>query len=256
MFRRRRTTRQLLVLLAMRRSGQHAVGQFIYRMYGAPKRFCNNRKLEARTFGKSKGDRFEGDVKSDLELFIVNYEDHRVADDVACPRCLIQNYPSVVGQARSSRYLLCLRDPFNLFASRLKQYEGRVTPEKRIRNAQATAELWKNHAWEFTGRSRFLPNLVAINYNDWVSAESYREELAGRLGVPYKGEGWNRTTHAGGGSTFDKKTFEKADEMKLFERWQVVRDDPVYRALFRDSEIIELSEEIFGPIPGTEEFYT
>jgi hypothetical protein len=255
LFRKRRTTRQLLILLAMRRSGQHAVAHFIYRMYGAPKRRCNNRKAASRTFGTSKGDRSEGNVKGDLELLMVNYEDHRVDGDVNCPRCLIQGHASVVGRALDTRYLLCLRDPFNLFASRMKQYEDRISRDDIIRNSRVTVDLWKNHAREFTGKTRFLPNPTPVNYNEWVSDEKYRRGLADRLGVPYKGEDWNRTTHEGGGSTFDRKSIGSADDMKLFERWKVVRDDPVYRGRFQDQEIIELSEEIFGQIPGTEEFY-
>ena len=239
----------------MRRSGQHAVAHFIYRMYGPPKRRCNNRKAHSRTFGKSKGDRSEGDISGDLELFMVNYEDHFIDDNVNCPRCLIQNHSSVVGLPLDTRYLLCIRDPFNLFASRIKQYEDRSDAEGILRNARETVDLWKNHAREFTGKTRFLPNLLTVNYNEWVMHEAYRRDLADRLGVPYKGEDWNRTTNEGGGSTFDKKAIAKADDMKLFERWETVRDDPVYRDLFQDREIIELSEQIFGRIPGTEEFY-
>jgi hypothetical protein len=239
----------------MRRSGQHAVAHFIYRMYEPPKRRCNNRKAGSRTFGKSKGDRAEGNLKGDLELLMINYEDHHVGNDVNCPRCLIQNHSSVVGSALDTRYLLCLRDPFNLFASRMKQYEDRISREKIIHNTRATVDLWKNHAREFTGRTRFLPNLITVNYNEWVMHEAYRRDLADRLGVRYKREDWNRTTQEGGGSTFDKKTIDKADDMKLFERWKTVRDDPVYRGLFLDREIIELSEQIFGHIPGTEDLY-
>lgn len=231
------------------------MAHFIYRMYEPPKRRCNNRKAGSRAFGTSKGDRSEGDIKGDLELLMVNYEDHRVDAEVNCPRCLIQNHSSIVGTALDTRYLLCLRDPFNLFASRIKQYEDRVGREEIIRKARVTTDLWKNHAREFTGRTRFLPNLITVNYNEWVKQEEYRRDLADRLGVSYKGEDWNRTTHEGGGSTFDKKTIEKADDMKLFERWKAVREDPVYRGLFRDREILELSEEIFGRIPGTEEFH-
>ena len=239
----------------MRRSGQHAVAHFVYRMYEPPKRRCNNRKAGSKTFGRSKGDRAEGNIKGDLELLMVNYEDHRVDDDVNCPRCLIQGHSSIVGRALDTRYLLCLRDPFNLFASRIKQYEGRTSREQIIRNTRVAVDLWKNHALEFIGKTRFLPNLLTVNYNEWVMHETYRRGLADRLGVAYKGEDWDRTTHEGGGSTFDKKTIDKAEDMKLFERWKAVRDDPVYRSLFRDREIVDLSEQIFGHIPGTEEFW-
>src|SRR5688572_29520345 len=41
---------------------------------------------------------------------------------------------------------------------------------------------------------------------------------------------------------------------KVFERWTHLADNKKYRALFFDDEILSLSEELFGEIPGTREF--
>jgi hypothetical protein len=43
--------------------------------------------------------------------------------------------------------------------------------------------------------------------------------------------------------------------MRLLERWKLARNDPHYRRLFEDPELVALSHEIFGHIPGTEELY-
>jgi hypothetical protein len=40
----------------------------------------------------------------------------------------------------------------------------------------------------------------------------------------------------------------------FFERWKAVADDENYRELFRDPEMLELSEKLFGELPGTRDF--
>lgn len=250
-----RTTRNQLILFAMRRSGQHAVVHFIYRMYDPPKAFFNNRKPHREEFGVNKKDISDGDTSGDLELFMVNYEDQRVREEIATPSRLIQDHDDHVGRALNTHYLLCLRDPFNTFASRLHHGEGRRIREHILNDPQRTIDLWKNHATEFTGRTKILPNLITVSYNEWLLNEGYRRELADRLGVPYKDKHWNQTTREGGGSTFDKRKIKRADRMELLERWKLARDDPSYRRLFQDRELVALSHEIFGHIPGTEELY-
>jgi len=40
--------------------------------------------------------------------------------------------------------------------------------------------------------------------------------------------------------------------MKVTERWKNYSDDETYLGLFADKEIIRLSNQIFGSIPGTD----
>ena len=51
---------------------------------------------------------------------------------------------------------------------------------------------------------------------------------------------------------FLSKQKVKANDLLL--RWQNLSNDQIYRRLFLDREIIELSEIMFGEIPGTREF--
>jgi hypothetical protein len=44
--------------------------------------------------------------------------------------------------------------------------------------------------------------------------------------------------------------------MDVLSRWQIFRDDPEYYHLFKTPQLLELSEQIFGIIPGTEDFIT
>jgi hypothetical protein len=40
----------------------------------------------------------------------------------------------------------------------------------------------------------------------------------------------------------------------VFERWKHLAEDNKFRALFFDDELLSLSEDLFGEIPGTREF--
>jgi len=40
--------------------------------------------------------------------------------------------------------------------------------------------------------------------------------------------------------------------MDVGSRWKYFADDPSYRKLFDNQELLEYSERIFGHIPGTE----
>jgi hypothetical protein len=39
--------------------------------------------------------------------------------------------------------------------------------------------------------------------------------------------------------------------MRVLERWRAYESDPVFVEIFRDAELVELSDHIFGRIPGT-----
>jgi len=41
---------------------------------------------------------------------------------------------------------------------------------------------------------------------------------------------------------------------KVLERWKHLADNPKFREWFIDDELLGLSEELFGEIPGTREF--
>jgi hypothetical protein len=60
----------------------------------------------------------------------------------------------------------------------------------------------------------------------------------------------------GGGSSFDGTKYdEKAGSMNVLMRWKQIQNMKTYRKLFKDKELIGLSEKIFGHIPGTEVLY-
>lgn len=153
----------------------------------------------------------------------------------------------LVGRSRRRLDVLILRDPFNLFASRLASGIGVVSPA-------IAARIWCQHAREFLGlRSHLGPERVLVRYTDWVSDSAYRRDLAERLGLRFDDSSASAVATCAGGSSFDGTTHDgRAHDMALLERWRRYADDATYRSVFTP-ELVDLSQRVFGPIAGTEE---
>ncbi|MDJ0556303.1 MAG: hypothetical protein QNJ68_18070 [Microcoleaceae cyanobacterium MO_207.B10] len=162
---------------------------------------------------------------------------------------------------------LIIRDPFNLFASRLNHRLkleqnnldlGKATYGNNFLSVrspnQTVADLWINYAKEYLGETNYLKhNKICINYNQWFVDIEYRRNIAEKLQMEFSDVGINKVAGQGSGSSFEGKEFDgKATSMDVLNRWQKFADDPKYRGLFSNPEICEYSERIFGHIPGTE----
>lgn len=158
-----------------------------------------------------------------------------------------------VGPSARRMDVLVLRDPFNLFASRMKAgFVNPDTAEGRVIPWSTARRIWKQYAREFIQGRRYLPHeRVLISYNDWVTDAAYRRRIAQALGLTFTDAGVDSVPMCAGGSSFDGTAYDgRADEMNTLQRWEHFRDDDAYRALF-DEEMLRFSEEIFGPLAGT-----
>jgi hypothetical protein len=146
--------------------------------------------------------------------------------------------------------VIILRDPFNLFASRIK---GGFPHVKSSR--YNLIDYWLFYAKEFLNETNYLKyQKVAVNYNLWASVPSYRREIAQQLGLTFTDEGIQRVSGMGGGSSFDERKFDgQAQAMKTDERWRYYLEDDFYKSLFKNQELLDYSRQIFGEITGTEE---
>ena len=160
-----------------------------------------------------------------------------------------------IGESLNKYDILILRDAFNFFASRCAKWEHL----SGIRDKQQLVELWKIYAKEYLGETRYLTNnKVVISFNDWFLDKEYRQILANKLNVPFNDAGLNKMMNRGEGgrSSFDAKKFHSNPQaMKVLERWKQLADNDFYRDIFQDKELVELSNRIFGKIPGTEVLY-
>jgi hypothetical protein len=184
-------------------------------------------------------------------LLLYSYEDvylgalnHRVA---------LENREQWVGRSRRRVDLLLLRDPFNLFASRIRSglYDNRHIWGEKVVTLRMAMRIWKQHAREFLGERNLLPRPKRfVSFNEWMSSQEYRRQLASDLGLQLKHQHAPRVPHVAGGSSFDGTDYDgQPDRMRLDSRWEAYIDDPSYRVLF-DEEVLRLSGAIFGRLPA------
>ena len=138
--------------------------------------------------------------------------------------------------------VLILRDPYNLFASRLAAGVSVLSPE-------LAARVWCQHARQFLGRRRYLEHPICINYNRWASSTSYRRSVAEQLGLDFDDRSAHHVPSCAGGSSFDGLAYDgAATGMRVFDRWRRYAHDPQYLSLFT-GEIRALARAIYGQLP-------
>lgn len=243
-------------LIGMARSGNHAVAHWI--LSQAPGRWLclNCAEGKANPFATARplddgrpwltnledfepfAEREGGFAQKDL--LVVTHEDHFLAN--AASREYERHHDEWVGPSARRIDLLVLRDPYNLFASRLRSGVGRLSDGVALR-------MWKQHAKEFLGRQRRLraePKFVS--YNRWVASRAYREDLAWALSFPFTDAGFREVPACAGGSSFDGRDYHgRATRMRVLDRWRHYGDDRAFRRLF-DPETRELARLAFGPL--------
>jgi len=145
-----------------------------------------------------------------------------------------------VGRSRRRIDLLILRDPRNLFASRLASGYGWLDDE-------LVARIWAQHAREFLGLRRNLrQERLMVSYNRWVASRSYRRQVAGAIGLEFDDRAAHKVPAAAGGSSFDGTAYDgRAEEMPVLRRWHSFAGAPRFHRLLTPA-VRELSDRIFG----------
>lgn len=226
----------------LRRSGNHAIINWVLKQFGDNVRFFNDVHPEQLNALYSQLV-YEG---SQPALLAFSFEDQPL--DRLSPNRTNSSLPSGV-RIEKRIHVIILRDPYNLFASRLRKgqdYHEKWYAKVKARLLRVT-DLWVMYAEEFLGRTKLLGgNIICVNYNLWCDDAGYREQLAEKFSVKFTDAGYEDVA-SGPGSSFDRFAFQgKASRMKTNERWIHGLSDQNYLDLFRDRYISKLSEEIFG----------
>jgi len=147
---------------------------------------------------------------------------------------------------RPGKVVLALRDPFNLFASRLLNRDVSLKFKAGRATRQAIA-FWVEHAKTYLKAD--VLEIETVNFNMWFSSRNYRQGWTETvLQVPFTDSGLDYVSDSGGGSSFDGERFNgNAQQMGVLDRWKMVPDQ-WYQSNF-PPEMFELSKEIFGFCP-------
>lgn len=235
-------------IAGIRRSGIHAVSDWIFAQFRGPAMMLNDVLP-----GKDPRKNFSGNTVArggvaaqdeSKDCLLVIYED-RPLSTVA--QSEVQHF---LGASRATHCLVVLRDPFNLLASRLRwQRKPGAAPE--LMDALRGRDLWIDYSREYLGdRPADWPGALWINYNRWVYDPQYRTEVGQSLGLPEPARPSRGVSPFGGGSSFDGMGYDgRADQMQLLQRWREFIDEPGYLKLLAHSELLGASARIFGVEP-------
>jgi len=220
--------RRNVIVFSLRRSLTHAIISWICRQSGSARHYnnCTIKGVLGNAIRPSK----EGTAKINYgekpyKFHLYNFED-----------TLVNYKANIYLDLDNVTYILIIRDPFNLVASRFKIGWG-----MKIRgNAKDTIlDVWKQHALEYLNSDK----IIGINSNNWFSDESYRKEIAEKLNLSFSDNGIE-IPHKVGRSSFNNKT-KDAREFDILGRYKHYINDGKYLSLF-DDEIISLTQKCFG----------
>lgn len=237
---------EILVVFGMRRSGNHVAINWILEQVDGPAVFYNNINPDKSPFA---GVRTEFRNKSGPSpRLIISYEDVD-PDRLLSPPLLSFLEDRVVRDGASVRFALILRDPYNLFASRLRKWPERFVNDTKIdmqtRMYQDLASLAAHPKSIWQGAP-----VVPIFYNDLVSDPAAREKLSARLGIKTGDAGLDDVPVYGHGSSFDGTELSgEAVRNNVFERWRALEKDPVFQKTLNDPELQAIGTALFNMIP-------
>lgn len=243
--------KRLLLLYGMKRSGNHAFIEWI-KANGNVAFFNNIVRIERVLRGESPLPEpipFERwlDRKSRVPLLararvmnkdvLVSFED------------LEPNWQRFSTVPKRTSSILILRDPFNLFSSRIRaRHSFNVMafspPPSPIFHRMI--DLWKMHARAFLGESSQGVD-VPVYFDRWFESGEYRRQIADRLGIRNSDAGLNVVTRHGYGSSFDGRQFDtRARDMNVLNRVdRLTPEEREYLAIVEeDGEVRALHERI------------
>ncbi len=248
-----------IIVIGMRRSGNHAIINWLIPHYKGQVCFLNNCSPGENPFLTSEKAPLKCDGNFNLEeekkgnlskknCLIYSYEDIDISK--VFNKTFKKNHDKWVGKSKKQYIVLILRDPFNLLVSRImgRYFEKRKMPPKKF--FYRKKQLWKIYAREFLKKqNRINKNKIIINYNSWFLSKDYRKSITDKLGLKLNDSRINEVPRIYMGSSFTGTKFNgKANKMKVLERWKFLINNNFYRELINDKELIELSDKIFGKI--------
>ncbi len=252
----------------MRRSGHHAIMEWIFSQVKYPIFFFNDIEPYVKLgslydSGFWKNPLPGGRYGENFGFYSFNYEDAPIKD----LKKYMKKYEQLVlfKKAKKVKKVFVLRDPFNMFASRIKFFrekniQAKSNGKRLLRYNEeiaaggvgwynaAAVERWCEYAREFIGETNYYDKKIFIDYNKWCADEEYRKSIAKSFSSTgsYNDLARKKVPSNGGGSSFDFREFHgKGHMMKTDERWRVMIKDDEYLDVINNSELIRLAEKVY-----------
>jgi hypothetical protein len=242
-----------LHVFAMQRSGHHAVCRWLGGHFPSKYAFINDIsrlkdfKRQAAFYGFNNLEK-ERELNGKLaykDALIINVEERAFKDGGRKFFKQTKYYPR--GRSRKTFNIIVLRDPLNFFASRIKFSERRKS-QARVWLTTEAIEMWKDYTREFLGETNYLKEpKIMINYVDWFTDIDYRRSISAQLDLKHSERYLQHVPNYGKGSSFSLRAMNnRAQDMKVLDRWKNYQDHAFIKRLLKDEEVMKLSKEIFG----------
>lgn len=208
--------------------------------------FTNITRIRERYSTESNIGKFEGQV---IPTIIVGIEDEETK---VALRWLQRQFGK---KARRICNVLVIRDPYNLYASRLRGqlgHLGKVNPTAT--DYEVFVRKYQDHA-KIIDNSPRSDDWVTISFNEWFTSGNYRKVVRDQLNLSESaGARHDAVLDYGGGSSFDGLRFDgKASEMKILDRWREFESDPKMIRILRNKQLARIDRQYFGTIYGKSE---
>jgi hypothetical protein len=228
---------------ALQRSGQHAFIAWIQKEWQGKMKFYNNWPPDEDGISK----RYKR-VEQDGSDVIVSIENEPFSDSFM-PQSLFVK--ATFYNVYDWRYILLIRDPWNLLCSRLVNLFNNTKVVLSLSDVKTKAKnvlrVWKTHAKEYLGITSYLnkEKTICVMYNDWFSSKKYRIKKANEIGFVTNGKPFKRIKRPGR-SSFTLSQFNgRAHKMNVLKRWKEVPQWDMWSQWF-DEETNYLAKKIFS----------
>jgi len=144
--------------------------------------------------------------------------------------------------------VLILRDPYNLFASRIRKGNRTRHPDypREYNDIFIRAvKLWKQSFREFVGETNYLSRKICISYDRWVIDAEYRRALLALLGLEVRDNGIGSLAAEGGGSSFGAAG-NVEDPTEYLQRFTQLneQEERLFSRILEDAELREMRRQI------------
>jgi len=233
---------QTLRLFGMRRSGNHAIADWLQR--NAPSgrsAFLNNCKPVTDPFNSFRSIDVNGssapqrkaaaDLASvagkagDGALLLFSYEDSTPAE-FSTDRKMSGPFDETLISAN----LIAYRSFLNWSASLLKKMQGNSNFGLLRRNAILLRAIDTYTRLLGLVEQASDLHLTCICYDRWVADQAYREALLTELQLPVRDNGLGQVQRYGGGSSFQQDV-AAPEQLQTTNRWPQMADDPEFQAV-------------------------
>lgn len=238
----------LVKFFGMRRFGNHAVINWILGQSGNNSVKWKGHQILCKPLDPNDIKDFQ---RCDYRrTVVVNYEGVSLPD--INEETIIPDKASIFGAPEQEVNVVILRDLYNWLASYMRLSDSVLSME----DGAEKIRQWVVYAKEYASITDYLGtiNKIAISFNQWHSSQSYRRDMAEKIGIPFTDANLNMVSHERGGSSFDKRKYDgQANNMKTDKRWlRFLQERPSkhtkrYKQLIRSHpEAQKINEQLFG----------